>query len=143
MTEGVPLLIADIYESAGRLRSSGEVIASSERQTQARWQALSVASEEELTVPQAARRLGISRQALQRTVNELRDDGLMQLVDNPDHRTSPRIAVTGDGRMALGALTSHAHDFHRGLEGVLTPSEVNQVRATLRKLNLYLSRGGP
>lgn len=62
MPDEMALLVADVFEAAGLLRRSGEAIAATEGQTQARWQLLSVVSEEPLTVAQAARRLGIARQ---------------------------------------------------------------------------------
>ncbi len=96
MADEMALLVADVYELAGLLRRSGEAIAAREGQTQARWQFLSVISGDALTVPQAARRLGVTRQAVQRVANELVDDGLAELVANPDHRTSP--AGEPDGR---------------------------------------------
>ena len=39
------LLVADVYEAAGVLRKSGEAVAATEGQTQARWQLLSAVSE--------------------------------------------------------------------------------------------------
>lgn len=65
------LLAADVYELAGLLRQAGEEIAAVQGQTQARWQLLSVVSDPPLSIPQAARRLGISRQAVQRVANDL------------------------------------------------------------------------
>jgi hypothetical protein len=52
----------DIYEAAGVFRHVGEAIAGAEGQTEVRWQLLSVSSGRSQTVPQAARRLGLTRQ---------------------------------------------------------------------------------
>ena len=101
MSDEMALLIADVYEAAGVLRRWGESLAAAEGQTQSRWQVLSVVSDVPLTVPSAARRLGISRQAVQRTVNELADDRLVRLAPNPDHRTAGLIELTDLGREAL------------------------------------------
>nr|MDT0666938.1 helix-turn-helix domain-containing protein [Micromonospora sp. DSM 115978] len=101
MPDELALLIADVYEAAGALRRSGERLAATEGQTQARWQVLSVLSGAPLTVPAAARRLGISRQAVQRTAGELVADGLAQFVANPDHRTAGLLQLTDDGRHVL------------------------------------------
>jgi DNA-binding MarR family transcriptional regulator len=68
----VPLIIADVYELAGRLREYGEAIARTVGQTQARWQVMSVASSAEPhSVPRIARVLGVSRQNVQRIADLL------------------------------------------------------------------------
>ena len=108
MTDELARLVADVYELAGLFRRSGEAIAAREGQTQARWQFLSVISDEGLTVPQAARRLGVTRQAVQRVANELVDDLLVELAPNPDHRTSPLCRLTGDGRRILARINKIA-----------------------------------
>ena len=51
----MPLLVADVYELAGALRSAGERIAATQGQTQARWQVMSVITDDELPVPRIAR----------------------------------------------------------------------------------------
>ncbi|MBB3602126.1 DNA-binding MarR family transcriptional regulator [Mycolicibacterium sp. BK556] len=101
MADEMALLVADVYELAGLLRRSGEALAAREGQTQARWQLLSVISDEALTVPQAARRLGVTRQAVQRVANELVSEGLVDLGDNPDHQTSSLLSLTDHGRGVL------------------------------------------
>ncbi len=108
MADEMAMLVADVYELAGLLRRAGEAIAAREGQTQARWQFLSVISDEALTVPQAARRLGVTRQAVQRVANELADDLLVELASNPDHRTSPLCRLTGDGRRILARINKIA-----------------------------------
>lgn len=64
MADEMALLVADVFELAGLLRRSGKAVAAKEGQTQARWQLLSVVSDQALTVPQAARRLGVTRQGV-------------------------------------------------------------------------------
>ncbi|MCV7347875.1 MarR family winged helix-turn-helix transcriptional regulator [Mycolicibacterium rhodesiae] len=115
MADEMAMLVADVYELAGLLRRSGEAIAAREGQTQARWQFLSVISDDGLTVPQAARRLGVTRQAVQRVANELVDDLLVELASNPDHRTSPLCRLTGDGRRILARINKIAEVENRRL----------------------------
>ncbi len=88
MSDEIARLVADVFELAGLLRRSGEVVAAREGHTQARWQLLSVVSDRALTVPQAARRLGVTRQGVQRVANDLVVCGLAELRHNPDHRTT-------------------------------------------------------
>ncbi|SDJ39458.1 DNA-binding transcriptional regulator, MarR family [Frankineae bacterium MT45] len=112
-TNELALLVADVYEAAGALRQSGERIAAAEGQTQSRWQTLSVVSGEPTTVAQAARRLGVSRQNVQRIVNDLQSEGLVTFSDNPAHKGSPFVTLLPPGRTVLRRLTRAASVAHR------------------------------
>jgi DNA-binding MarR family transcriptional regulator len=127
-------LIADVYELSGRLREEGERIAAGAGQTQARWQLMSVVSERPLTVPQAARRLGISRQGAQRTANDLLDAGLAALVENPDHRVSKLLELTAAGCEALAAITVQAGEFNARLEDAAGARDLAKMRRTIADL---------
>ncbi|MFK0257950.1 MarR family winged helix-turn-helix transcriptional regulator [Streptomyces sp. NPDC090445] len=134
MAEELALLVADVFEAAGALRRAGEALAAAEGQTQARWQLMSVVSEEPLPVARAARRLGVARQGVQRIANELVRDGLAEFRDNPDHRTSPLLALTAVGRRALAAITGRAETAHRTMGEGLPDADLAAVRELLRRL---------
>lgn len=113
MSDEIARLVADVFELAGLLRRSGEVVAAREGHTQARWQLLSVVSDRALTVPQAARRLGVTRQGVQRVANDLVVCGLAELRHNPDHRTSPLLVprmVAAFSRQSPNAPSSSTTD---------------------------------
>ncbi|MCS0604382.1 MarR family transcriptional regulator [Streptomyces sp. LP11] len=134
MSEELALLVADVYEAAGALRRAGETVAGAEGQTQARWQLMSAVSEEPLPVPRAARRLGVTRQGVQRLANELVRDGLAEFRDNPDHRTSPLLALTDSGQRTLTAITARAATAHHVMGEGVTERDLAAVRALLRRL---------
>lgn len=134
MSDEMALLIADVYEAAGALRRWGEAVAAAEGQTQSRWQVLSVVSESPMTVPAAARRLGISRQAVQRTVNELVADGLVRTAPNPDHRTAALVELTDVGRDRLARMTRRATEVHRELGGAFLVRDIEHARDVLQRL---------
>jgi DNA-binding MarR family transcriptional regulator len=134
MGDEVALLVADVYELAGLLRRTGEAAAAQEGQTQARWQLLSAISEESLTVPQAARRLGVTRQGVQRVANDLLAANLVELTVNPDHRTSPLLALTDSGRITLRALTRRARVMNERVGVALGAAGVAKTRSGVREL---------
>src|SRR6266568_770124 len=92
----MPGLPAVSGPSAGR---SGE-------QSAARWQVLGAVAlaGRPLTVPQIARRMGLTRQAVQASVNRLLAEALVQTGDNLDHRRSPLIALTEAGSQKYAAV---------------------------------------
>ena len=130
----IPIMVADIYELAGRLRERGETIARTVGQTQARWQVMSAASVEPHTVPQIARVLGVTRQNVQRIADALVADGSAAYQDNPDHRTSPYLVLTGRGRAALDRLSKAASGHHARLARKLAPSDIVALQRGLRRL---------
>lgn len=140
MSDEMALLVADVYELAGLLRRSGEVTAATQGQTQARWQLLSVICEEALTVPQAARRLGITRQGIQRVANDLVEADLAEFQSNPDHRTSPLLALTDNGRDVLEAITERAAVSNSRLAAALGPASLRATHQGIRRLILELKR---
>jgi DNA-binding MarR family transcriptional regulator len=130
----IPLIVADIYELAGRLREHGEAIAKTVGQTQARWQVMSAASAEPHSVPQIARILGVTRQNVQRIADLLVAEGAAQYQNNPDHRGSPHLVLTKRGRAAFDQLMKAAGSFHARLARKLSPADVVSLQRGLRRL---------
>lgn len=130
------LLIADVYELAGGSRRSSEQLAAQSGQTAARWHVLSVLSGGSMTVPAVARRLGLSRQAVQRVVDDLADAGLAKLEPNPAHARSPLATLTAEGRPLLRDLFRQSEESRAALlerAGVST-QELQDARRVIRAL---------
>ncbi|MEV6317140.1 MarR family winged helix-turn-helix transcriptional regulator [Streptomyces sp. NPDC051776] len=134
MADEMALLVADIFEAAGALRRSGESLARAEGLTQARWQVLSVASDEPVTVARAARRLGVTRQNVQRVANDLVALGQAEYRSNPDHRGSPLLTLTPGGRDSLERIRDRASAIHRTLGAELPDEEIREARSFIRRL---------
>ena len=100
--------ILDMLQLDGALRSHAEGMTASHGQTPARWKVLTAAGCDVRTVPQIARRMGLTRQAVQRIANQLVEDGLATFVENPDHRGSPIVRLTDAGT----AVDDRISDLH-------------------------------
>ena len=128
-------LYAELFEAAVVGRRLGELLAADAGQTQARWQAMwTIDHEGRLTVPQVARRLGVSRQGVQRVVDDLVTEGRVRPEPNPDHRTSSLFALTDEGRATLARINRAADAAHRRIGRDVPPSDVEQLRRLLRAL---------
>ncbi|HIT76757.1 MAG TPA: MarR family transcriptional regulator [Candidatus Avipropionibacterium avicola] len=88
--------------------------------------------EGERTVPQMARTQDLSRQFVQRMVNDAREAGFVELAINPTHRRSRLVRLTDTGRTAIEAVTRRELDLMRRVGGELTGAELT---ATLRVLH--------
>lgn len=132
--DAFPLLVADVFHAAGEMRRAGEAIAAEAGQTQARWQVMSVISEDDWTVPDIARRLGVARQGVQRIADELAADGLAAFAANPRHQRSPHLRLTTKGQATLAAITDVARRANHDVARLLGATEIAATRRALRRI---------
>jgi DNA-binding MarR family transcriptional regulator len=104
-------IAVETYALGAAFRRHGDMLAVPTGQSQARWQVLRLASDGALTVPQIARRLGVSRQNVQRIANALVVEELAHYSDNPDHKSSPHLVLTSAGRGILHELSDSAAEY--------------------------------
>jgi DNA-binding MarR family transcriptional regulator len=99
-------VVLGTFRANGRFLAAGDLLAAEEGLTSARWQVLGAVAmaAQPLTVPQIARRMGLTRQSVQASVDRLRSDGLIEADENPDHRRSPLVRLTELGQEKYSAL---------------------------------------
>jgi DNA-binding MarR family transcriptional regulator len=116
---------------------AGDLLAAEEGLTAARWQVLGVLAliGQPLTVPQIARRMGLTRQSVQASVNRLRIAALVEAEGNPGNRRSPLIRLTELGRAKHETLQRRQVEWVNDLANGLEVSEL----ATAAKVLLELS----
>jgi DNA-binding MarR family transcriptional regulator len=129
-------LVSEVFRLNGELLAAGERLGKDLGVSPARWQALATIRNQPLTVADIARRLGLTRQSVQRTVNNLRRDGLVRTQPNPEHRRSHLIQLTPSGELAWAQLrerqTPLTGMFTHGLG--LTAQELDRIAAQLRAI---------
>jgi DNA-binding MarR family transcriptional regulator len=86
-----------------------------------------------LTVPRIAEVLGLSRQFVQRCVNEAEQGGWVTLRSNPAHQRSSLVAITPDGRAVVQAIRT-------GEAAALAPVAKSLSRADVEACIRVLSR---
>ena len=99
-------IIADTGFTGARLRVAGVLEAAGQGRT----------------VPQAARSLGLSRQAVQRVADDLVDCGLAAWRDNPDHSRARLLDLTAAGRAAYADALRRKGLWAPALAEGLTPA---------------------
>ena len=114
-------LILSIFRLNGRLLVAGDRLVAGLDLTSARWQVLGAIALAERPQPVAwlARNMGLNRQGVQRIVNDMRDDGLLEIEPNPHHRRAHLVVLTKRGKQAFEAATRLQVPWVNGLaEGV-------------------------
>jgi DNA-binding MarR family transcriptional regulator len=104
--EAATELVLSMFRANGSLLAAGDLLAQEEGLTSARWQVLGAIAlaGRPLTVPQIARRMGLTRQSVHSTVDRLVEGGLVELIPNQDHRRSPLVGLTKRGHAAYDAI---------------------------------------
>jgi DNA-binding MarR family transcriptional regulator len=99
-------VILSVFRLNGLLLDAGNRLSGGAGLTSARWQVLGAVAlaERPPTVPQIARRMGLTRQSVHATVRRLVEDGLVELTRNDDHQRSPRVRLTPAGADAYRSL---------------------------------------
>lgn len=138
-------VVLSTFRTNGLLLAAGDVLAAREGLTAARWQVLGALAlaERALTVPQIARRMGLTRQAVQASVNRLRSAGLVDADENPDHRRSPLIRMTEIGAARYAALDRRQIRWVNELAAGLAHSELATTARVLQELSERLDGNTP
>src|SRR5919197_5533333 len=118
-------VVLRIFRANGLLLAAGNLLAADEGLTSARWQVLGAIAlaRRPLTVPQIARRMGLSRQSVHGTVDRLARDGLVELAPNADHRRSRLVRLTARGERSYAALGERQAEWVSRLAGGPDPAE--------------------
>ncbi|MEI5103072.1 MarR family transcriptional regulator [Streptomyces sp. PmtG] len=91
-----------------------------------------------MTVPQMGRAQALSRQFVQRMVNDAAAGGLVEITANPAHRRSSLIRLTARGEAAITAATAREHALMRRVRGDVTEADVAAcVHVLTRMLELF------
>jgi DNA-binding MarR family transcriptional regulator len=138
-------LILRTFRANGLFLAAGDRLAASEGLTSARWQAIGALAiaDRPLTVPQIARRMGLTRQSVQSSVNRLRSDGLVEADGNPDHRRSPLIRLTELGESKYDRLQRRQASWVNELAAGLTAEELSTAAKVLGDLSTRLDTTPP
>jgi DNA-binding MarR family transcriptional regulator len=102
----------------------------------ARWQTLGILhwSGEALTFSEIARRLGLSRQAVRRLVNDMERDGLIQFVANPSDSRAMNIVPTALGEKRHAEALEREWLWTNGIVKGIPAERIEQAVALLTEL---------
>jgi DNA-binding MarR family transcriptional regulator len=89
-------------------------------------------------VPRIARSRGVSRQHIQTIVNDLLDEGLVELRDNPAHRRSCLVALTAVGDATIAGIRDTERSVLGDAFSDFDTAEVRGATQTLRAVRLRI-----
>lgn len=141
--ERVTELILEVFRLNGALIEAGNDLVGDLGITSARWQVLGALAlaDTRLTVPDIARVMGLTRQAVQRLVNEMAKDDIVELADNVRHKRSKLVVLTEKGKSLYASAEERQRPWAEWLGGGLTPSDLEAVVHGLTVLRRRLEAG--
>lgn len=131
-------VILELFRLNNRLLNAGDQLVSDLGLTSARWQVLGtiVAAQRPQPVAWLARDMGGNRQNVQRIVNDLAAEGLVDFRSNPHHRRAQLIVLTDKGKeifsAAMDVQTPWINRLGEGLR-IADIQSTQQVISTLRQ----------
>jgi DNA-binding MarR family transcriptional regulator len=133
-------LILEIFRLNGRLLSAGDALVTDLRLTSAKWQVLGAVAlgSAPQTVSRIAREMGLTRQAVQRSVNELVADGILKLVPNPHHQRAPLVLITAEGRAVYERAGERQRPWASALSAGLSETALGEAVDVVRTIRLKL-----
>ena len=138
--EEVTKLIMDVFRLNGRLLLSGDRLVSELGLTSARWQILGAISyaEQPETVAWHARNMGVHRQGVQRIINELKKEGIVEFQPNPRHNRAHHVILTKKGLELYKSAMRLQIPWVNTLSDELTLSDIKAALKVVNHLKVKL-----
>lgn len=130
----------ETFKLNGLLVTKGDQLVKDLDLTSARWKILGALSytDSGITVPDIAREMGQTRQAIQRLVNEMIEDGLLESLDNPKHKRAKLFSLTNKGQEIFSKVMEKQIPWVNSIAQDIREEDLNTVVTTLKYLNTYL-----
>lgn len=137
-------LILELFRVNALLLTFGDRLVAHLGLTSARWQILGaiVAAERPQPVAWIARDLGGNRQNVQRIINDLHKDGLVEFQANPHHRRAQLVVITDKGKETFDAAMRLQAPWINSLTEGLTVKDLQTVHRVVVAFREKLESSG-
>lgn len=137
-TEGKLLtdIVLEIFKLNGFLILEGDQLTKELGLSSARWKVLGAlsGSKNPITVPDIARTMGLTRQAVQRLANEMIKDGLLYSQVNPCHKRAKLLALTEKGKEFFEKLEQKQIPWVNSIANGFKTKDLQIVSSVLQKV---------
>jgi DNA-binding MarR family transcriptional regulator len=141
-SEALTDLILGMFRTNNHAVTWGDRLVAPFGLTSARWQILAaiILSDRSQPVAWIARDLGANRQNVQRIVNDLHAEGLIEFQPNPHHRRAQLVVLTAKGRSAFEAAVEAYNPRADMLAEGLSFDEITTAHRVLTTLRARFER---
>lgn len=135
-------LILTVFRLNGRLLEAAETMARAGGLTAARWQVLGGVLDEPHSVAEIGRRMGLTRQSVQRLANILVDEGFATWEPNPAHRRAKLLAPTDAAFRAIRSIAAVQHPWAAAVGAEVGIRRLTGASDTLARVLTEIDRRG-
>jgi DNA-binding MarR family transcriptional regulator len=135
-------LIVATFRLNGRLMEVGQRLAVAGGITAAWWQVLGGVLDEPRTVAEIGRRMGMTRQGVQRVADLLVENGLADFQPNPNHRRAKLLACTEAGYWAIRQIAIAQHPWANAVGDAIGLRELRRTLEMIQRITAFLEADG-
>ncbi|MDW7548438.1 MarR family winged helix-turn-helix transcriptional regulator [Pseudoalteromonas peptidolytica] len=134
-------IILDVFKLNGLLVQEGDKLVKELGLSSARWKVLGALSSSDaaMTVSDIARKMGQSRQSVQRLVNELMNEALLASSDNPNNKKAKLYSLTDVGEEIFAQAMEEQSSWVNQIAQSFSQVELQNTSDLLRKLTQKLA----
>ena len=146
LTEAGELLtdvVLTTFRLNARLMDAAQEMAVAGGLTAAWWQVLGGVLDQPRSVAEIGRRMGMTRQGVQRVADLLVERGLAEYRANPAHRRAKLLACTEAGYWAIRRISLVQQPFADRVGGAVGPDRLQEALATMQSLVAVLEANRP
>lgn len=135
-------IVLEVFRLNGALIAAGNALADGTGLTSARWQVLGAVAlaGASPTVAQIARSMGLTRQAVQRLVDELEAGGIVRRVGHPESRRARAVQLTPRGESLYAEMMRRQAPWANRTAKGIDPATLQRAVDVLRELRARLER---
>lgn len=129
-------LLLEVFRLNGALITAGNALSADVGLTSSRWQVLGAiaAAARPVTASQIARQMGLTRQTVQRLVDELEAAKLVRRAADPEHGRARLVEFTAEGRDAFSTMQQRQIPWSNSIAAGIAADDLNAALAVVREL---------
>ncbi|MEM7017089.1 MAG: MarR family transcriptional regulator [Pseudomonadota bacterium] len=134
--EALTNLILETFRLNGEMLDAGNQLTKPLGLTSARWQVMGAIdlAGQPMTVAQIARRMGLSRQGVQRIVKDLEKLDMLILSANLDHKRAPLVSLSEKGQDAMEQVNAAQFEWVNRLAEGLSERDIEHALKVLQSV---------
>lgn len=136
-------LILLVFSLNGRLLEAADRMAAAGGLTAARWQVLGGVLDEPRTVAEIARRMGLTRQSVQRLADVLVAEGFATWEPNPRHRRAKLLSASPRAYDAIREVSTMQHPWSSAVGDAVGEAQIRRARRTLERVLEAIAENPP
>ena len=134
-------LILEMFRLNGALIAAGNHLVEDLGLTSARWQVLGGLTDGPASVADIARKMGLTRQSVQRIADRLMEEGFAATAPNPAHRRAKLYTLTSHGEAVMAEVSRRQIEWSNRIAEAIDSEDLAAALSVMTKLRQRLEKG--